>query len=74
MPAVHRNSYPFYAFRLWHGMTTSVLLRLFARNRFAVSPSRVPLALLALIYALNNSVMKAIEAIIFAKQNRRSRS
>ncbi len=68
MPAVHRNSYPFYAFRLWHGMTTSVLLRLFARNRFAVSPSRVPLALLALIYALNNSVMKAIEAIIFAKQ------
>jgi hypothetical protein len=68
MPAVHRNSYPFYAFRLWHGMTVSVLLRLLARNRFAVSPSRIPLALLGFIYATNNSVMKAIQAVIFAKR------
>ena len=68
MPEVHSNSYPFYAFRLWHGMSISVLLRLLVRNRFAVSPSRIPLALLGLIYAINNSVMKAIQAILFAKR------
>jgi hypothetical protein len=70
--SVRHNSYPFYAFRLWNGMTAAVLLRLFARHRFAISPSRLPYVLLGLVYAINMSVLKVIQAIIFSRRIRAS--
>jgi hypothetical protein len=53
--------HPFHVLRLWHGMTLPVLLRILARYRFAVSPRRLHLVLLGLLYSIPNWVMKIIQ-------------
>jgi hypothetical protein len=64
------NRYPFYIFRLWQGMTAVVLLRLLARYRFAISPSRVGIVVLGALYAIGNSFGSAVQRIIFARRTR----
>ncbi len=47
--------------RPWHGMTVRPWLRLLARNRFAVSPGRLPMALAASTLSLANSAAAAAQ-------------
>ena len=53
------HKYPAWSPRFWHGMTFGGWMRLLAENRFAVSPSRVPMALLLSMITPFNSVMGA---------------
>ncbi len=39
------HAYPIWAPRFWHGMGFGTWFKLLARNRFAISPSRLPMAL-----------------------------
>lgn len=54
--------------RLWHGMALFGWLRLLARNRFAVSPSRVPAALSITLVAAINSVLRGWQAVRFGRR------
>jgi omega-hydroxy-beta-dihydromenaquinone-9 sulfotransferase len=65
-----RIDYPFYVLRLWQGMTVGVLLRILARHRFAVSPRRLPMVMLGLLYAIFNSAGSVIQTLIFARRIR----
>jgi hypothetical protein len=62
------NPYPFYAFRIWYGMTAAAWLSLLIRNRFALSPSRLAIALTGTVAAILNSVLGSIQDLIFAKR------
>jgi omega-hydroxy-beta-dihydromenaquinone-9 sulfotransferase len=71
MPAkTPRIEYPFYVLRLWQGMTAGVLLRILARHRFAVSPRRLAVVVLGLVYAILNSAGSVVQTIIFARRIR----
>ncbi|MBM4091855.1 MAG: sulfotransferase [Planctomycetes bacterium] len=48
--------------RLWHGMTLSAWLELLRANRFAVSPSRIPLAMSVSAVSLLNSLLAGAQA------------
>jgi hypothetical protein len=65
---LHHNSYPFYAFRIWLGMGASAWFRLLARNHFAISPVRIPLALQLSVYSIINSLLKIVQDLFFAKR------
>jgi omega-hydroxy-beta-dihydromenaquinone-9 sulfotransferase len=65
-----RIEYPFYILRLWQGMTAGVLLRILARHRFAVSPKRLAVVVLGLLYAVLNSAGSVVQTIIFARRVR----
>jgi hypothetical protein len=49
------NVYQCYAFRIWYGMVASAWLALLARNRFAVSPTRVAFVLFGFVTSILNS-------------------
>ena len=66
------NVYPFYAWRIWYGMTFSTWFRIFAANRFAISPTRIPRAARGLIISILNSTVSVIQDFIFARPIRRS--
>jgi omega-hydroxy-beta-dihydromenaquinone-9 sulfotransferase len=59
--------YPFYAWRMWEGMTLSSWVRILARNRCAISPARLPRAALFTIQAAFNSVLSMMQRLIFGK-------
>jgi hypothetical protein len=62
------NRYPFYVLRLFLGLPAPAWFRLLARNRFLVSPSRIPYALLVSVGAIINSVLNFIQRLIFGKR------
>jgi len=66
--AFHRNKYPFYAFRTWQGMAARSWLGILVRNRFAISPARLPLALRLSFDSICSSVLGLIQHLIFAKR------
>lgn len=66
------NVYPFYAWRIWYGMTFSTWFRIFAANRFAISPTHLPRAVRGLIISILNSTASVIQTLIFSKRIRRS--
>jgi hypothetical protein len=53
---------------LWLGMSLGGWLRLLARNRFAISPSKIPAALVITLAAALNSTLRAIHAILAARR------
>lgn len=59
-PCADLNSYPFFAFRIWYGMTVSAWLALLTRNRFAVSPTRVALGLFGFVTSFVNSSLNVV--------------
>src|SRR6266481_6322914 len=63
----HHRSYPAYCFRACHGMTASAWFRLLARNRFAISPMRIPFALQVSIYSIINSTLYLVQEGIFGR-------
>jgi len=64
------HGYRFYNFRIWYGMLASAWLGLLVRNRFAVSPSRLPFALFGLLISAVNSIFNLVENLILARRIR----
>ena len=56
------NAYRWYSPRCWHGMRISDVLRIFAKNRFAFSPTRVGMGFTAVTCGLINSVCGAVQS------------
>ncbi|MBU1865443.1 MAG: sulfotransferase [Actinobacteria bacterium] len=59
--------------RPWHGMTMPVWLRLLVRNHFAVSPSRIPMALAVSVFSVLNSSAAVVQRIRFGRAVSRTR-
>jgi hypothetical protein len=59
---------PWYQPRIWAGMSLGGWLRLLARNRFAVSPSRIPLALVVTLCSLGNSGLKWLQWLLLGRR------
>ncbi len=57
-----------YQGRLWHGMELTAWLRLLARNRFAVSPSRLPAALGITLASAINTALRGWQAVRFGRR------
>ncbi len=57
-----------YHARLWHGMHLSAWLRLLARNRFSVSPSRLPETVSITAVSTVNSVLRWFQILLFARR------
>ncbi len=62
------HPYSFIAPRFWHGMTLGIWLKLLARNRFAVSPSRIPLAAAITGFTAMNSVLRVVQESIYSRK------
>lgn len=59
--------------RLWHGMTVGPWFSMLARNRFAVSPSRVVMAVLISLTAVANSLFALVQRILLGRKIARTR-
>ena len=62
------NAFPWYSPKFWHGMRFSTWMRSLARNRFIVSPSRLPAALSITGFSALNSGAAAAEELIYGKK------
>jgi len=62
------HPYSFIAPRFWHGMTLPIWLRLLARNRLAISPTRIPLALAITGFTTMNSVLRGVEELLYRRR------
>jgi omega-hydroxy-beta-dihydromenaquinone-9 sulfotransferase len=67
-----RNKYPFYAFRVWQGMSAGVFARILSRNRFAVSPSRLWFAVQLGVHSVGSSMLGVVQRLLFAKRIKRA--
>ncbi len=65
---VVKHPLAWYMPRFWHGMRLSTWLRELARNRFAISPSRWPMACAITCFATLNSLLAAFERIIYGRR------
>jgi hypothetical protein len=54
--------------RFWHGMRVSTWLRELARNRFDISPSRLPMCCAITSFTLMNSALAAAERIVYGRK------
>jgi hypothetical protein len=54
--------------RFWHGMRLSTWVRELARNKFAISPSRIPMCASITGFATINSLLAAAERVIYGRQ------
>jgi len=54
--------------RVWHGMPISVWFRLLWRNRFAVSPLRLPMAAAICGFSVFNSTMRKVQERIYGEK------
>ncbi|HIQ22719.1 MAG TPA: sulfotransferase [Planctomycetes bacterium] len=59
---------PWYQGRLWHGMDLLGWLRLLVRNRFAVSPSRWPLAASITLASAVNRLLRSVQHSRFGQR------
>jgi hypothetical protein len=64
------HAYPFWAPRFWHGMGFPPWLKLLARNRFAVSPSRIPMAVSITNATMLNSFAGVFDQLLFSHRAR----
>jgi hypothetical protein len=67
------HSYPFWAMRFWHGMDFFTWLKLLARNQFAVSPSRWPLAASITATSAINFFCGAFNELLLSHRIRKTR-
>ncbi|MCO6457223.1 MAG: sulfotransferase [Pirellulaceae bacterium] len=66
-----RASLPAQSPRTWHGMTASVWFKLLWRNRFAVSPTRMPMAvIISGVSGINSVLRMASEAMYRGRAER----
>ncbi len=62
------HPYPCWAPRFWHGMTFLVWLRVLLANRFAVSPSRWPMAFAITLVSLFNSCLALLQRLCYGSR------
>jgi hypothetical protein len=69
-PASRTVKHPlaWYMPRFWHGMRFSTWMRELARNRFAISPSRVPMTCAITGFSVVNSGLAALERAIYGRR------
>jgi hypothetical protein len=63
-----KHGYPLWSPRFWHGMCAGDWVRLLARHRFRVHPSRVPMAVLISGCTLFNSTLHLCQRWRYAKR------
>src|SRR5690606_16137142 len=54
--------------RFWHGMLISTWLKLLVRNRFRISPTRVPMALAITFFCCGNSLTRMLQELIYGRR------
>jgi hypothetical protein len=62
------SNLPWYTARLWNGMDFFGWLRLLARNRFAVSPSRLPRAFVITLFSIGNTTLRWGQHLRFGRR------
>jgi omega-hydroxy-beta-dihydromenaquinone-9 sulfotransferase len=67
------HKYPYWAPRFWHGMTLGTWLPLLARNHFAVSPNRLPIAASITATSVLNSFASVFDHLMFSYRSRATR-
>lgn len=70
MPESGLNRYPFYCPRFWHGMRPSTWWRLLRDGRFAISPSRIPLAISVSTSTPFNTLLMGMQNLLYRRQIR----
>jgi hypothetical protein len=65
-PLMQEGKHSLFTFRLFHGITASGWGRLLAQHRYAVSPSRLPLALQISAMSVVNSTLGSIQDTVFS--------
>lgn len=55
---------------LWLGFDSRAWLRLLARNRFAVTPTRIPLAALVTFAAAGNTALRGMQSLLYGRRVR----
>jgi omega-hydroxy-beta-dihydromenaquinone-9 sulfotransferase len=63
-----KNPYPAYSPRFWHGMTLGAWLALIFRHQLRIHPIRWPMALLITLITPFNSVMNAVQRLIYGRR------
>lgn len=59
--------------RFWDGINVTGWVRLLARNRFRIAPSRIPMALVITLLAVFNSLLGLIQAVLFGRRIAKTR-
>jgi len=59
--------------RFWDGMNLSGWLGLLVRNRFAIAPHRIGMAIIVFIASINNFFLWAIQTLVFGRRIARTR-
>ena len=62
------NAFPWYSPKFWHGMRFSTWMKSLARNRFIVSPGRLPAAFSITGFSALNSAAAAAEQLVYGKK------
>jgi hypothetical protein len=62
------HPYPFWSPRFWHGLRFSEWIRLCVKHRFRIHPIRWPMAFLITLITPFNSVMSAIQRLVYGKR------
>lgn len=70
MPEPSLNRYPFYCPRFWHGMRPSAWWRLLRDGGFAVSPSRLPLAISVSAATPGNTLLMGLQNLLYRRSLR----
>ncbi len=65
---VVKNPIPWYTPRFWHGMRLSTWLSVLARNRFAVSFSRLHTASSITFFSAMNSLLAAVDQAVYSRR------
>lgn len=65
-----KNAYPWYSPRFWHGMTWGAWLALIFRHRLRIHPIRWPMAFLITLITPFNSIMGAVQSLLFGRKIR----
>jgi hypothetical protein len=58
---------PWY-FRFWSGMLLSAWLRIILRNRLRITPARIPMCLLTILFGCINSLLGCIQHIVYGRR------
>ncbi len=65
---VQANAYPAWSPRFWHGMRMATWWRLLAKNRFRISPSRLPIVAGVSFFSPLNDVLAITQSLVHGKR------
>jgi len=63
-----KNPLSWYSPRFWHGMRLGTWLKQLVRNRFALSPRKIPMAFAVTAASTANSGLAAIDRLVYARR------